>query len=271
MRAPLPSMSVNQQDYPRDSFGLSLVAFYGTKPSQLVDYLLWCQELLCAEVSVGFKPYEIDQIHATIVGIEGRYVAGQPANENFLQLGLIRPMNLPGAIKFLHHASEIPFQCRLGGFRRGQEYGFRSFGRHPFERSFEIQDSGTVLVLGWPFVGETVSKALFTLRQRLKSFNILHKYHMTQTEEDNDCYFVLGKVDIDSVNPSGYESASRTIRGKIAASKPTLLTIDRDCLSFVCYTDRRLPTSSSVRIPLQQSGSLLDPYSPLVGTASTLR
>jgi len=265
-------MSKNDQDDPGSSFGLSLVAFYGTKPRRLVDYLLWCLELLDNKISVGFKPYEIDQIHATIVGLEGRYIAGQPANENFLRLGLIRPMDLPGAIKWLHGASEIPFQCRLGGFRPGGEYGFQSFGRHPFERSFEIQDSGAVVIVGWPFVNETVSRALFALRRGLQSYNILHKYHIAESVEDNDCYFVLGHLDLESSNPADYASALGAIRRKIATAKPTLVTMDRDCLSFVRYTDRSLPTSSSDRIPLKEGGSLLDPSTPLVGdTANSVR
>ncbi len=264
-------MSTNHQDDPNSSFGLSLVAFYGTKPRQLVDYLLWCLELLDTEVSVGFKPYEIDQIHATIIGLEGRYIAGRPTNENFLQLGAIRPMDLPGAIKFLHGAPEIPFQCRLGGFSPDEEYGFQSFGRHPFERSFEIQESGAVVIVGWPFVDGVVSRALFALRRDLTSHNILHKYHMSGTIEDNDCYFVLGHLDLESSDPTDYASALGAIRRKIATSQPTFLTIDRDCLSFVRYTDRSLPTSSSHRIPLQEGGSLLDPSTPLVGNTANAR
>ena len=264
-------MSTTHQDEPSSPFGLSLVAFYGPKPKQLVDYLLWCLELLDTAVSAGFKPYELDQIHATMVGLEGRYIDGQPVNENFLRLGSTRPMNLPGAIEFLREASEIPFQCRLGGFRSGEEYGFQSFGRHPFERSFEIQKSGAVVVIGWPFAHGTVSRELVALRRGLESYNILHKYHMTESVEDNDCYFVLGHLDVESADPAELAAVTGAIRAKIAEAEPTLLTVDRDCLAFVRYADRSLPTSSSLRMPLRRDGSLLDPSTPLVESTAKAR
>jgi hypothetical protein len=55
-------MSTTHRDEASSPLGLSLVAFYGPKPKQLVDYLLWCLAPLDAEAPAGFKPCEIDRI-----------------------------------------------------------------------------------------------------------------------------------------------------------------------------------------------------------------
>ncbi len=56
---------------------LTLVAFHCPKPdplSQLVDYL---QVNLYSELGSAFSPYAADQVHATMIGLEGwREAAG---------------------------------------------------------------------------------------------------------------------------------------------------------------------------------------------------
>jgi hypothetical protein len=49
----------------------SLVAYYGAKPSILSDLLNSCHELIIASgLGYCFIPYQTDQIHATIIGME---------------------------------------------------------------------------------------------------------------------------------------------------------------------------------------------------------
>jgi hypothetical protein len=244
----------SQQDNGQGSHtGLTLTAFYGEKPKPFEEFLVWCQDLVGAQAGDGFIPYEIEQVHATIVGLESRWLRGRQVNENLFRLGQVRPMDLPGMAHFLESTARLPMQVRIGGFHREKSYDFESFGKHPYERTFEIQQNDTVVAMGWPFEGSSITNALYELRRELLQFNVLHKYHMTAGCEDNDLFFVIGRMD--SRMPPHWDRVrvSDHIRSQVAGMKPMLFDVERANLSFVRYHDRRLPLSSSIRLRLEDA------------------
>jgi hypothetical protein len=233
---------------------LTLTAFYGEKPQQLAAFVASIQALVSALVPKGFMPYELPQVHATIVGLEGRRIGGQLLNENFRRLGEARSMDIGGLLGFLRSTTRLPFEARIGGFSREEAYGFDSFGRHPFERSFEIQATNSVVAMGWPLDGSEFTNALDELRREFVRFNVLHKYHASEASVDNDLFFVLGTIDTEAAGPLDRIAISDSIRSEMAAMKPLVVTVDTQSLSLVRYEDPRLPLSSSLRVPLEPDG-----------------
>ena len=49
---------------------LTLVAWLGDKPDALARILIDCQESIGAKLGQAFEPYALEQIHATVVGLE---------------------------------------------------------------------------------------------------------------------------------------------------------------------------------------------------------
>jgi hypothetical protein len=87
----------------------------------------------------------------------------------------------------------LPFDIRLGGYKEVAKYPFTSRGLHPYQRSLSIQGNRVVAV-GWPYVNGKFARNLDKLRRSFNSANILHKYHRAPDVQDNDFYFVLGRV-----------------------------------------------------------------------------
>lgn len=166
---------------------LTLTALYGEKLRQLAELIAFCQELVSAHVPNGFEPYEPAQIHATIIGFEGRWIDGHLCNDNLLQRGESRRMDIANALRFLQATRMPPFRARIGGYHADDDFGFKSFGRHPYERSFEIQTTNAVVAMGWPVAGSSFTNALDDLRRELLQFNVLHKYHTTDQRSITIC------------------------------------------------------------------------------------
>jgi len=54
-----------------DILRATIVAYYGRKPPQFLDFLVRVQARIGSALGAAFEPYEPQQIHATIVGLEG--------------------------------------------------------------------------------------------------------------------------------------------------------------------------------------------------------
>ena len=97
-----------------------------------------------AEIGLGasFTPYEPQQVHSTIIGLEGRRDGNRVLNMNYLRLqNQRRYMDVEPLNEAINHALELlPLQIRFGGFRRFEHYPFTSRSQHPFARSFSIHD-----------------------------------------------------------------------------------------------------------------------------------
>jgi hypothetical protein len=61
---------------------VTLVAFYGEKLDELSTLITQCHERLISILVDVFSPYDIPQVHATIVGLE-RPVGSARDNANF--------------------------------------------------------------------------------------------------------------------------------------------------------------------------------------------
>lgn len=237
---------------------LTLVAFYGHKPKSLADFIRWCQSLLAAHIPTGFNPYSVNQVHATIVALEGVRRGKQILNANFLRLGQARPMDLVGALESVRRAAQLPCRIRIGGFDPGERYPFQSFGQHPYRRSFELQSSNAAVVIGWPEIQGRFPNVLDNLRRELNRYNVLHKYHATEQAIDNDLFFVLGRLEN---QPTGYvdrEEINSTIRSRIAEREPLFINLSTNHLSVVCYVDAELPPARSVRMSLVRDQASID-------------
>ena len=225
---------------------LTLVAFYGEKPRPLAQFIEACQALVAAQLPRAFRPYALGQVHATIAGLEGLRRGESLLNANYFERGEQRAMDISGLVAFLRTTGRLPFRVRIGGFRPERSYGFKSFARHPYERSFELQASNAAVAIGWPVDGQAFPPALDELRRELNQFNVLHKYHVDARSIDNDLFFVLGKAGA-QVDRAAITDA---LRVQVADMDPTLIDVGRDSLSLVAYTDPELPTASSVSIPV---------------------
>src|SRR5689334_20479910 len=49
---------------------LALVAFYGPKPIRVAELIWACQEQIAERLGSVFEPYDIAQVHATIVSLQ---------------------------------------------------------------------------------------------------------------------------------------------------------------------------------------------------------
>jgi hypothetical protein len=86
----------------------------------------------------------------------------------------------------------FPIKIRFGGFEKSFKH-FDSFGKKPYERSFQIQwKTNKLTLIGWPHAnGDFIAKRpLEELREDISTHcNILHKY-----KYDNDLFMVIGEI-----------------------------------------------------------------------------
>lgn len=174
---------------------VTLVSFYGEKNGKVVEFIRFCQDKLSKLLLSAFRPYEMEQVHATIIGLEGCRLEDKIKNENFHSFS--KEERFMSAVELLDYlrSDDFPsFNIRIGGYRHHEDYGFLSQSKHPYLRSFSIQSSIAV-AMGWPYDDENFPDTLERLRRHFNELNILHRWHRKPSEKDNDFYFVLGRVD----------------------------------------------------------------------------
>jgi hypothetical protein len=237
---------------------VTLVAYYGEKPPQFADILCCIQDELRRCLGTAFNPYNIAQVHATIISLDGFRVGREIINRRYWELrGEHRPMNIAQIIKFLRDTHLIPFDVQIGGFYLEDSYTFRSHGQHPYFRSFSIQDE-TAVAIGWPFNAKGFPMTLENLRRDLSGYNVLHKWYDLEDQADNDFHFVVGNVDRRLISDFIIQSVQEEIRKSLSSIEPVRINVDRDALYLVAYLDSRLPISTSLRIPLDQAERNID-------------
>jgi hypothetical protein len=137
----------------------------------------------------------VEQVHATLIGMEATLDHGELLNKNLLKAsrgrGEPRPMELGGFARYLHRVG-FPIRLRFGGFAPDAVNPYDA--RPPFERSFTIRPDGLIVAIGWPMRNEVIQPALVDLRKGAEDFQIVHKYHESETDRDNDAFLVLGAV-----------------------------------------------------------------------------
>jgi hypothetical protein len=218
---------------------VTLVAQYGPKPAGLAAFLRHLQQNLSTSLGRAFQPYDIEQVHATIVGLEGCRAEGRIRGK---RSGL--SIDLSGIVGFLSGDAFAPIQVRVGGYRAAAPYSFRSRGEHPYLRSFSIQGA-TAVAIGWPVEGAHSPDSLDRLRRSLERFGVSHKWHTTADDVDNDSFLVLGRLDRGGIDDRVLESTVEAIRADLATTSHAMIDIDRETLSFVGYIDSALPRETS--------------------------
>jgi hypothetical protein len=176
---------------------VTAVALYGPKEGSLKELLQVVQEILRKQMEADFLPYTLEQIHSTLIRLDwltdGQ--VGVAVNKRYYEIaGSADPMALDRALKILRSSLEYPCRIRIGGYRPDSEVTFSSRGMHPYDRTFSIQGQAFVL-MGWPVstIARGISaKPLDDLRRSMNDANIMHWYHESLTDIDNDFHLVVG-------------------------------------------------------------------------------
>ncbi len=232
----------------------TLVAFYGRK-SGLLDQVLANIQGLIGDFPSGteFRPYPRPQVHATIIGVETETFEDQAYSINYLEkYGIRKPVNLKAIEPILNEF--LPMHVRIGGFSPGFDQ-ISSRGQSLYDRScFLDPQSGQVVLCGWPHTGEDFSGCqLMELRNKIEEQCFLsHKY-----AGDNDLYMVVGTFETRGLNSRGQKTdlLFSQIRNSLART-PVEISLTRDSVQAVRYTDPGLPENSSGIIPLSQLNEL---------------
>lgn len=224
----------------------TIVALLGEKPEPLRTLLAALQADVADVLGRRFRPYRLDQIHATIVGLErDERQAARLVNRNHAILrGAEVAMDFDGLLGFFRTGSLIPFTVQIGGFAE-RDYPFASRGTRPFDRSFSRQGR-SAMVMGWPVAAGSYPLTLAQLRSGAERFGIAHAYHATATDRDNDFYFRLGVIDDPpSVGNHFAEGPARRLRERLAAQPPVAATIGLSQLSVAFYAAPELPPATT--------------------------
>jgi hypothetical protein len=195
---------------------ISAVAFYGPKAGPVREFLTGVQAMIAAEIGSRFLPYSLEQIHATLIALDGTQDAGTIVNTFYLRhAGHRVEMNLPQVMDTLLARFEHPLRVRLGGFAARQEIPFTSRGWNLYDRAFSVQGNAFVLV-GWP--ADSLSggaRPLDDLRRDMNAANVLHRYHASDADVDNDLHLVVGHHA--DAPASALARAEATVRDRLAA------------------------------------------------------
>jgi hypothetical protein len=197
---------------------ISAVGLYGPKTEAVRDFLAGTQALIAAHIGDSFLPYSLDQVHATLIALNGVRDPGTGVivNEYYLtHQSRLAEMDLRQAMDILSARFEHPLRVRFGGYARQQEIPFTSRGQHLFERAFSVHANAFVLV-GWPAVSLTgPARPLDELRRDMNAAGVLHRYHLRDTDLDNDLHLVLGHH---AGAPAGaLRRAAGAVRDRLAA------------------------------------------------------
>jgi hypothetical protein len=232
-------------------WNLTLVAFYGPKPEPLAQLVDATQSILHSELGPAYFPYATEQVHATIIGLEGWRVGMDIMNDNAARAnGVSGPVDLNGLLHFLQEMP--PLQILIGGFLPTGRYPFTSRDLPPYTRSFAINGSLAVM-MGWPVAGESYPMTLDVLRRECMRFNVLHKYHLNESAIDNDFFLVLGIVKSEAIPVERVEFVRETLQQFLAHRKPLDMVVQPENLSVIVYDDPKLPIGESIQYSLVEA------------------
>ena len=234
---------------------VSLVAFYGDKPPQLVALIQKLQTYLAnRELTKDcFIPYQLEQVHATVIGCEGLKTESGIINKWFYECRQeTRYIDIPGLISYLQHQI-VPVTIRFGGYDRASNHNFLSRQQHLYFRSFQLQLAQTQTIpvlIGWSW-DNGVTLAIDNLRRNLQQFNLLHKYHDSPEAIDNDFYLRLGTLDR-QLTSEEIDAIATDIRNLLATQPPYYIPIALDDLAFARYQDLLLTPATTKVIPVTE-------------------
>ena len=232
---------------------VSLVAFYGDKPAQLAALIQKLQTYLanCESIKDRFIPYQLEQVHATVIGCEGLKTETGIISKWFYERRETKYIDIPGLTDYLQHQI-VPITIRFGGYDRASNYNFLSRQQHLYFRSFQLSIAQTQTIpvlIGWSW-DNNVTLAIDNLRRNLQQFNLLHKYHQTPEAIDNDFYLRLGTIDR-QLTSEEIEAIATDIRNLLEA-QPLFIPITIDDLAFARYQDLLLTPATTKIIPVTE-------------------
>lgn len=234
----------------------TLVAYFQAQPRLLADLVIACQNQLAHHLPGKFHPYQMSQLHATLVGLE--HPPGLPGiNRNFLTLrGERRRMDVYGYVQAILTWPSWPLTIRIAGFAPHQA-PFSDNNRSPFIASFGIYGDLPVIA-GWPVRIQsdrqadavTYTRDLDELRRLAQSFNILHKYHKQPGMQDNAFYLRLGVCA--PLSEQAKASTVSSLRSFLQTYGPLEFFLTARDISLVSYQESTLPPETSSAVPLHQ-------------------
>jgi hypothetical protein len=219
---------------------ISAVAWYGTKAGAVGDLLAGVQGLIARHVGECFRPYSLEQVHATLIALNGVRdpATGAIVNEYFLEhTRVAAQMDLPRVMRILASGFAEPLAVRFGGWRADQPVPFRSQGLGLHERGFSVQGRAFVLA-GWAAAAVAGNgRPLDRLRRDMNAAGVLHKYHRRDTDVDDDLYLVVGHHD--GASAGALERAAAAVRERLATD-PVDLAIGLADVSVVAADSHTL-------------------------------
>lgn len=199
----------------------TVVAWYDTLPdglARLVDRVQAAADRLLGD---SFTARDPEQVHATVIGLE---------------LGAA-PFDTAPLAAHLRAALSPPWTVRFGGFAPDDRRHL-SRGLPLHDRGFGVYGTKAVLV-GWPVVGDTPTRALAELRLGCAAVGATHRYG-----DDPDVYMVIGDV---AGVPAPSDAPAVCCELATEAVHVPLSAAD---LSLVTYVDTALPRASTSWCPL---------------------
>ena len=199
----------------------------------------------------AFKPYDLNQVHGTIIGLEGDISDSVIVSRWYKEEGHHRAIDSNRLLTFIRSDRIKDFEFKMGGWQyHDHECGIKSRGQHPFIRSFSIQGEKAV-AMGWPFRNGRYSEDLYELRKSFEEINFLHKWNKDDYK-DNDFFFVLGSVSRAHLKQSVIHRAECEIR-TILAGIDERVRVGKDTMSIVAYVDTQLPLATSNAFGIEDS------------------
>lgn len=241
---------------------LGLVTYYGPKPSHFKNLIEECQKLIVEALGHDFTPYQVEQVHGTVISLERLDKDGFYSLQHYVTGKRKLEMDIIGYLEYLKNVGGFPITVRFGGFRR-DEVPFLSLGLSPHERSFSFQGIKAVM-LGWPVIkseaggnrSTKLSDVLGRIRVAGERFNLRHTYNQLDFI-DTEYYLRLG-LSQKSAEESIYRATEDRVRDYLSRIDPVIIEISMADISVVCYQDDTLPLSSTKTLPLSSINTMGD-------------
>lgn len=224
---------------------VTFAALYGKKTQKFSEFITDVQRKVSDMLKLAFSPYHIEQVHSTIIGLE--YI-GESINYNYSKFRHeMREMNFEGFLHMVKSPGQFPITVKVGGFEN-REYSFRSHGGRPYLRTLAIQKN-KVIIAGWPTKLDddglfTFPPILDNFRTACQKYNILHKYHKSPNDFDNDFHFCIGTVDTHVAIGAIKEKVESELQYQLAQSN-LFLEINLGDLDIISYHDPTLPLGTT--------------------------
>lgn len=224
----------------------SLVCCYGEKPDELARLIQKIQSMLTSHFQDAFQPYQSEQVHATIIGLETQSVEGKQYSKWCIENRIeSNPVDWENLFDFLQNEKPL-ITIQIGGYQIHGDYGFKSRNKSPYTRSFSI-DENRVVINGWPVIqtvtGLRATWDLYNYRKQFRAFQICHKWNK-DGYQDNDFFMVLGKLKEVSYHSESQKIIMKEVRD-ILAEEEVIFTLYPQLFSLVWYENTELPIEST--------------------------